>query len=299
MYGLVVSCICTLKRKMNTVSRNLSPYILFYKVQFSNNKLTIVAGLVEIENGRATRLRDFDNLKRQMARISPRGVDMDEYEPTNTDLRDCPRTGSNWEAVASPLPPTPNRQLCSCMANSRACVVSDSVDPDDYEDLFETVCGLGDGVCDGIAADPEAGEYGVYGMCNSRSQLSFALNRYFLGEDEIAEACDFDGQATLTPVVETPDSCIGLLDAAGEEGDGEVTGVPSSDGGDEDEGGSGGGGGGGGDDEDEEGDGEDEEDGESDGAIPGAMFAHVDLGVLQLGVYAVLAIISGIGLILL
>lgn len=222
---------------------------------------------------------------------------MDEYEPTNTDLRDCPSTGNSWEAVASPLPPTPNRQLCSCMFNASSCTVSSEVDEDDYEDFFGVVCGLANGICDGIAADPEEGNYGAFGMCGARSQLAFALNQYYLSQDESPDACDFSGSATLTTPEETPDSCLALLDEAGDDGTGTVTSAPR-----------GGGGGGGGDGDGDGGDGSDggdgeDEDGEGSGdddaAIPGLSFARVDLGAVQIGAYVVCAVLSGVGMILL
>ena len=248
----------------------------------------IFSGLVQIQNGRARKLQDFENLARQMARISPEGVDMDEYEPDNTDLRDCPSTGNSWEAVASPLPPTPNRQLCSCMFNTTACNVSDEVDEEDYEDFFGVVCGLSNGICDGIAADAEEGNYGAFGMCGARSKLAFALNQYFLSQDESPDACDFSGSATLVTPEETPDSCLALLDEAGDDGGGTVTSAPDGDG-------DGGDGGDDGDGEDEDGEGS----GDEDAALSGFSLARVDLGAVQIGAYVVCAVLSGMGMILL
>merc|ERR1712072_170387 len=111
-------------------------------------------GLAQVEAGSAepSLLPDYTAYSSQMNQINPTGVQMDEYEPTNTALA-CPTVAEGaWEAASSPLPPVVNVDLCKCMIASLSCVVADNVDEEDYGQLFGTVCGLGNS-CDGIIAD--------------------------------------------------------------------------------------------------------------------------------------------------
>lgn len=69
-------------------------------------------GLVSVSGDSVSTLADFDNYSSQIAKATPTGVNRDDYEPTNTKARDCPAVNSAWAATASPLPPTPNTELC-------------------------------------------------------------------------------------------------------------------------------------------------------------------------------------------
>ena len=157
------------------------------------------------------------------------GVNSASYSPTNTAAA-CPSVGSSWAAANSPLPPTPNKELCSCMYNSLTCVVSSGTETSNYGKLFGTVCGLGDGSqCNGILSNATTGKFGAYGMCNSTEQLAFAMNEYYLAQtgSNQASACDFGGAATTKAAASANGNCKALMSQAGTGGTGTVTAQPT------------------------------------------------------------------------
>ncbi|SMQ55427.1 unnamed protein product [Zymoseptoria tritici ST99CH_1A5] len=182
-------------------------------------------GLVKVDGDSVSTLKDFDNYKAQIAKAKPSGVEMDSYSPTNSPA-DCP-TANDWSAQSSPLPPTPNEELCGCMYQTLSCVASSNLDSEDFGKTFGTVCGLGDDVCAGIAANATTGDYGAYSMCNSTEQLSFVLNQYYLSQNSAQDACDFDGAATLKDSQTPSGNCNSLLKEAGSDGTGSVSSSPT------------------------------------------------------------------------
>ena len=143
------------------------PHITRNHCPHSNIRL----GLVNVNGNSVSPLPDYSNLQSQLAKVSPTGVQMASYSPSNTPAA-CPTVQTNWSAVATPLPYTPNKELCACMYSSLGCTVTDNTDADSYGKLFGTVCGLDEKACDGIANNGTTGTYGAYGMCDSSEQLS-------------------------------------------------------------------------------------------------------------------------------
>lgn len=184
-----------------------------------------VPGLVSIKNGKAEPNDDFDNLSSQIAKATPVGVKMADYNPTNTAAASCPKvTAGKWEAESDPLPPPANANLCSCMMETLSCVVADKTDEEDYGDIFGYICGQKNGeYCAGINKNATAGPYGVYGMCSSKEQLSFALNAY---AKKVNGGCGFKGKATTQSANPSPTAsgCSSLLKEAGTDGTGSVAG---------------------------------------------------------------------------
>lgn len=189
-------------------------------------------GLVEIKNGKAVKLKDFDNLKKEISEVTPKGVKMSDYKPENTKALECPAVDSVWQAKSSPLPPVVNPSLCKCMIESLSCSVADSVKEEEYGDLFGEVCGYGNDVCLGITHDATKGEYGAYSVCNPKEQLSFVMDRYYKSQNSRSDACDFDGAAEVQRSGRSSESCSSLMKDAGENG--EATMVRSSSGDDDD-----------------------------------------------------------------
>ena len=161
----------------------------------------------------------------QIAKVTVTGTQMSAYTPSNSAAA-CPSSASDWNAVATPLPPTPNKELCSCMYQSLGCVVTSGTSTNDYTDLFSTVCGYGK-ACDGIAANGTTGTYGAYGMCNSTEQLAYAFNAYYVAQSSSASACAFSGAAATKAPQTAGGSCSSLLAEAGTAGTGTVTSQPT------------------------------------------------------------------------
>ncbi|KAF3490559.1 beta-1,3-glucanosyltransferase 3 [Arthroderma uncinatum] len=187
-------------------------------------------GLVQIKGGEATRLTDFNNLKKQISKVKPSGVEMDAYKPTNTALSVCP-TSSDWKASSEHLPPTPNKSLCSCMVKSLSCVAKSSITDKQLGKLFGTVCGSDKDACKGIDTDATRGSYGAYSMCSPIEKLSFAFDQYYqhqTAKGNGADACNFDGAATTQKAQKPSGDCASLVEQAGKDGTGSVTSGPGS-----------------------------------------------------------------------
>ncbi|KAI4751279.1 hypothetical protein E4T52_16271 [Aureobasidium sp. EXF-3400] len=186
-------------------------------------------GLVSVTNNQVSTLGDYSNLSKAMATVSPSGVNSASYSPTNT-IASCPATGTAWAAVASPLPPSPNKELCQCMFNSLSCSVKGSVDAENYGDMFGYVCGADPDACAGIQHNATTGTYGAYSMCNSTEQLGFVLDQYYSAQPSAqrASACAFSGSATLKSGVKPTGVCSSLMAQAGVSGKGTVTASPTT-----------------------------------------------------------------------
>lgn len=177
-------------------------------------------GLVQLQDNGASAspYPDFTSLRDQLASVTPSLTAKSNYNPTNTAPA-CP-SDSTWEAVASPLPPPVNPQLCTCMAASLQCNI-ESTDEEKYGDVFNYICGADDSFCDGIAHNATTGDYGGVGGCDPKEQLAWVANQYYLGNNRQASACDFSGLAT-TQSATTSSGCQSLLEALGTAGTGTV-----------------------------------------------------------------------------
>ena len=237
-------------------------------------------GLAKVSGGKVETNDDFDNLSKEIAKATPTGVKMADYNPTNTAAATCPSVNSDWGAASDPLPPVVNAQACSCMMDTLSCTVDDSVSSDkDIGKLFGTVCGMAEGkYCAGINRNHTAGPYGVYGMCTPKEQLAFALNAYYKAQNEASDACGFKGAATLKkPAATTAAACGALLKQAGSDGTGTLSGAAAAaTGGSAKNGGS------------------------SEGAAPGGLtVSHVSVGYFGVAAYLFGAVASGAAMILL
>jgi 1,3-beta-glucanosyltransferase GAS1 len=234
-------------------------------------------GLVEVNGDSVSTLEDFNYLSAEIASINPTGPNSADYNPTNTAAAQCPSVGAEWQAASS-LPPTPNQQLCECMYNALSCVPN-NVDPENYGDLFGTVCGLSEEACRGIQANASSANYGAYGMCNPQQQLGWALNAYYEIQNQAGntDGCNFSGSATVTQGTAPTGECLSLISQAGSDGQGTVPQPTAT-------GGSGSGGSG---------------SGSSNAGVSGFASHPSTVGMFQAGLYLLVAFVSGMGMILL
>ncbi|GAB7331718.1 hypothetical protein MBLNU13_g03698t1 [Cladosporium sp. NU13] len=199
--------------------------IVYMYFQEANNY-----GLVSVDGDQVSKREDFSYYSSQIATVDPSGVNSNSYSASKT-AEACPTEGANWNAKSSPLPPTPNKQLCACMFNSLTCAPKSDISAEDVGELFGTVCGLGDGSqCDGIAANASTGDYGAYSMCNSTEKLGWVMNAYYEAQDSTnqASACDFDGNAATVSAVSPSGACSSLMNEAGSAGTGVVSSKPTA-----------------------------------------------------------------------
>lgn len=199
--------------------------IVYMYFQEANNY-----GLVSVDGDKVSKREDFSYYSSQIATVDPSGVNSNSYSASKTAAA-CPTEEADWNAKSSPLPPTPNKQLCACMFNSLTCAPKSDISAEDIGELFGTVCGLGDGSqCDGIAANASTGDYGAYSMCNSTEKLGWVMDAYYKAQDSTnqASACDFDGNAATVSAVSPSGACSSLMNEAGSAGTGVVSSKPTA-----------------------------------------------------------------------
>lgn len=230
---------------------------------------------MSVSGSSVSKLADFSSYSKHIASANPTGTNKASYTPTNTALQSCPSVGTAWEATATPLPPTPNTELCNCMSAAAKCVVKDSIDSSDYSDLFSVVCGYTD--CSGVSANGTTGSYGAYSMCEAKDQLNFIINHYYEKQGSKASACDFGGSATTTSTTSPSGTCKALMSEAGSAGTGTVTSQPTGSGAEASSSAS----------------------SSKGAAVPGVAVGSVGFGQLQVGVYFVAAVMAACGMVLL
>jgi len=171
-------------------------------------------GLVSVDGTKASTLADYNALSSKLATNTPSAVVASAYNPTNTAAQACPTVNSTWEAAASPLPPTPDADVCSCMMSTLSCVVSPGTSDAAVGALFGVVCGEKGSPCaSGIQSDTSTGSYGAFVMCNSTERLSFALNAYYKSQGSSADACSFGGNGTVVSA-KAASSCSSVISSA-------------------------------------------------------------------------------------
>ncbi|KAG9327609.1 hypothetical protein KVV02_003854 [Mortierella alpina] len=154
-------------------------------------------GLVQIQpDHTATLAPDYNNLKKALASLHPKGVNMDsfsEIKPPST----CPANTPKWEP-SNVLPYTPSTAACECMMQSLTCTASDQAmaTTENVGEGLNSLCGMTS--CDDIGANGKTGVYGKYSFCTPIQKLSYMYNYYYtnVGQKEDS-TCSFNGMAKL------------------------------------------------------------------------------------------------------
>jgi 1,3-beta-glucanosyltransferase GAS1 len=169
-------------------------------------------GLASVDGNSVSTLADFGAWQSQIAAVTPSSILAASYSPTNTVGQACPTVNADWEAASSPLPPTPNQAVCSCMMSTLTCIAnSDLTNGTEIGTLFGEVCGYPGNPCAGVARNTTTGVYGPYSMCNSTEQLSWAFNAYYKGQNSAASACNFGGAAVVVKAAGAASSCSSVI----------------------------------------------------------------------------------------
>lgn len=184
-------------------------------------------GLVSVvDSTSVSKLADFTSYSNQIKSATPTGTNKASYTPTNSELQACPTVGGDWRAKASPLPPTPDSALCSCVYDAAACVPDSGLSNKKLGSLLSTVCGLTD--CSGLSSNATTGVFGAYKMCSTKEQLAFALNKYYTEQSKAASACSFSGSASTKATTQATGACSAQITEAGTAGTGTVTTEPTA-----------------------------------------------------------------------
>ncbi|EGW35594.1 uncharacterized protein SPAPADRAFT_58812 [Spathaspora passalidarum NRRL Y-27907] len=162
-------------------------------------------GLVEVKGDKVSTLKDYEYYKSEINNISPSYAQVKTVSAEATQTLACPASDQKHWKAATDLPPTPDQDYCNCVAKSFDCVVSDKVQSKKYGDLYAEVCGLID--CSSISANGTSGDYGEYSFCSDKDKLSYVLNLYYHDQNEHAQACDFDGSASVNVNAEETKKC--------------------------------------------------------------------------------------------
>lgn len=173
------------------------------------------------------------------------------------------------------------------MYDSLSCVVAADTSEDDYATLFNQVCGYGTTICAGINTNSSEynGVFGAYGMCNSTQQLAYAFNKYAAGQTNNPSACGFGGSATTKAATSAAGTCATLVEAVGTAGTGSVSSNPTATAGS-----------GSGSSASSSGS---SSSSSSKGAAAGVLVPGGSFGSLGAGLYAIVAVVSGVAMILL
>ncbi|CAL8577679.1 1 3-beta-glucanosyltransferase gel4 [Xanthoria parietina] len=191
-------------------------------------------GLVSVgSDEKATKLPDFTALASQIANVTPSGVAMSAYLPTNKPQA-CPRQNNLW-AASEKLPPSPNNAVCSCMVQSLNCTANSDISDDDMQTNFDYLCDPNNGnYCSGILANGSTGVYGAYSMCAPKERIAWAFNAFFMDQTknnpQNTDPCNFKGAAKKQTAKANGD-CRNVVNQAGDAGTGVVTGAPTATGG--------------------------------------------------------------------
>ncbi|KAI9503905.1 Glucanosyltransferase-domain-containing protein [Coemansia spiralis] len=169
-------------------------------------------GLVSVSGNTGKKTADYDNFKKALAAVNPKGVSMSSYTPSGKE-QSCPEVSKDNDWLASStLPPTPSNATCECMMSTLSCISKITEFGKDVSSVFGTVCGSIS--CGDVTADGESGTYGKYSFCNTVQRVSWVMNAWYLHQRGVDGSCDFNGFATTTkPSLNSDSTCSDQKDS--------------------------------------------------------------------------------------
>ncbi|PVZ98413.1 hypothetical protein BB558_005580 [Smittium angustum] len=196
-------CIGDEPRKFNEFKSILGPDMenissggLVYEYSQEENNY----GLVKVSYGNSDieKLKDLENLKNVLSSINPKGIKMNNYNPSNK-ISDCPPISDNWK-VSKNLPPSPSEEACSCMIDSLSCnldsefSISDSSKAKSLGDTLSYICASIS--CSDVSHNTEKGEYGDFSFCNPVQRSAWILNANYINQKKQNSTCQFNNFKT-------------------------------------------------------------------------------------------------------
>jgi 1,3-beta-glucanosyltransferase GAS1 len=199
-----------------------------------------MSGIVEVKGDNVELLPRYSALSTQFAMFKPTPTQMSQY--TATKVLEACHNFTSWEAqdpitnltqrirVGVPIPPKPNRQLCSCMVESSGCIADKDGDLLSISLNRSAICDKNEIWCKAWGGRVSTGEYGSFYPCSFIDKASWTLNQYYLSQGNDTAACQSFGGVPRKPVEEISQSneCQVLLKQAGPDGTGTITYIPSA-----------------------------------------------------------------------
>ncbi|KAJ3414920.1 1,3-beta-glucanosyltransferase gas1 [Chytridiales sp. JEL 0842] len=182
-------------------------------------------GIVELRQGNAELLPDYQHLKDALSEVNPKQQDMNAYTPPPRHTAQCPAVSATGWQGSPKIPSPPSDCICSTMKASLHCRTTLSADrPSSLTKIGEQItiaCGLlnpDNKACKDIEAGSGlTGTYGKFSACGDAEKLSWVYNAYFQQENRRADACDFQQTAKVSvPSVRLSDlsKCEGYSDSS-------------------------------------------------------------------------------------
>ncbi len=100
------------------------------------------------------------------------------------------------------------------MFSTLSCVPAPGLDVKNYGAIFGYICGADGAACANINTNTTTGVYGPYSMCNDTQKLGVVLDAYYKHQNSASTACDFDGSAKVVKAAGAGGSCSASLASA-------------------------------------------------------------------------------------
>ncbi|KHN97231.1 beta-1,3-glucanosyltransferase [Metarhizium album ARSEF 1941] len=173
-------------------------------------------GLVEVSNGKATKLKAFYALKKKLNEAKPKTMEISDYTPGGK-ANECPELADNWRANKR-LPRTPDKSLCYCAFDTRGCVGNSDISAKRTSDIFGYICGESPEICASIDGNATTGRYGIFSMCSAREKLAVVVDGHYNKQKKAKDACNFGGSVHIQSA-KSERSCTAALAKASSDAD--------------------------------------------------------------------------------